>query len=97
MQLKPRASKPQELVAEGKYINEILAIMSPILEGSTGDFSDLFGSIGIHQGGPKTAAGKRPVVLSPVAISLLRRVYTAQLEQRLAVGPAWQDHDLAFT
>lgn len=52
---------------------------------------------GIHQGKPKTTAGKRSVALSSDAISLLRRVHTAQLEHRLAVGPAWQSYDLVFT
>ncbi|MCX6021675.1 MAG: tyrosine-type recombinase/integrase [Chloroflexi bacterium] len=46
---------------------------------------------------PKSAAGKRRIDLSPEIAAMLRRHRTAQLERRLAVGPAWQDGDYVFT
>jgi integrase len=46
---------------------------------------------------PKTAKGRRSLALDPATIAALREHRTRQLEQRLAVGPRWQDSGLVFT
>jgi integrase len=45
---------------------------------------------------PKTSHSRRPVRLSALAVQALRRHRTRQLEERLAMGEAWDDHDLVF-
>ena len=45
---------------------------------------------------PKTRRAARPVALSPESIDVLRDHRRAQIEQRLALGPAYQDQDLVF-
>jgi len=47
-------------------------------------------------GPPKTARGRRTVAIGPDLIALLQRVRTAQKADRLACGPAYQDHGLVF-
>jgi hypothetical protein len=46
---------------------------------------------------PKTAKGRRWLALDPVTVTALREHRTRQFEQRLAVGPRWQDSGLVFT
>jgi len=46
---------------------------------------------------PKTAAGRRAVSLHPEMVAGLRRRRTAQKEERLFAGPAWQEGNLVFT
>lgn len=46
---------------------------------------------------PKTAAGRRTVSLHPEMVAALRRRRTAQKEERLLAGSAWQDGGLVFT
>jgi integrase len=46
---------------------------------------------------PKTAKGRRSLALDPATVAALREHRTRQLEQRLAVGPRWQDSGLVFT
>jgi integrase len=46
---------------------------------------------------PKTAMGRRSLALDPATVAALREHRTRQLEQRLAVGPRWQDSGLLFT
>ena len=46
---------------------------------------------------PKTAKGRRSLALDPATVTALREHRTQQLEQRLAVGPRWQDSGLVFT
>ena len=46
---------------------------------------------------PKTAKGRRTVALDPATIAGLRANRARQAEERLAVGPAWQEHGLIFT
>lgn len=43
---------------------------------------------------PKTARSRRVVVLPTFAVEALRKHRIRQVEQRLQVGPAWQDHGL---
>ncbi|MHB2020761.1 MAG: site-specific integrase [Candidatus Xenobia bacterium] len=45
---------------------------------------------------PKTAKGRRMVALPAVAVEALRQHRSAQLEERLAAGSAWQDGDWVF-
>jgi integrase len=45
---------------------------------------------------PKTDKSRRVVHLSALAVDALRGHRTRQLEQRLAAGVVWQDHDLVF-
>jgi Phage integrase family len=45
---------------------------------------------------PKTAKGRRSLALDPATLAALRDQRTRQLEQRLAVGPRWQDSGLVF-
>jgi integrase len=46
---------------------------------------------------PKTAKGRHSLALDPTTTTALREHRTRQLEQRLAVGPRWQDSGLVFT
>jgi integrase len=46
---------------------------------------------------PKTAKGRRSLALDPATAAALREHRTRQLQQRLAVGPRWQDSGLVFT
>jgi len=45
---------------------------------------------------PKTHRSSRPVDLPESAIAALKAHRRTQLEERLAAGPIWQDHDLVF-
>ena len=45
---------------------------------------------------PKTNQSRRRVLLSEVAVEALRRHRARQLEERLKVGPAWEDNGLVF-
>jgi hypothetical protein len=46
---------------------------------------------------PKTSKGRRSLALDPATVAALREHRVRQLEQRLAVGPRWQDSGLVFT
>jgi integrase len=46
---------------------------------------------------PKTVRGNRTVPLGATALSALRRLRRRQLEERLAVGPSYEDRGLVFT
>jgi integrase len=46
---------------------------------------------------PKTAKGRRSLALDPATVAALREHRARQAEQRLAVGPRWQDSGLVFT
>jgi integrase len=46
---------------------------------------------------PKTSKGRRSLALDPTTVAALREHRARQLEQRLAVGPRWQDSGLVFT
>ena len=46
---------------------------------------------------PKTQKGRRSLALDPATVAALREHRTRQLEQRLAVGPRWQESGLVFT
>lgn len=45
---------------------------------------------------PKTARSRRRVALSPTAVAALRAHRLRQLNERLALGSAWEDQDLVF-
>jgi integrase len=45
---------------------------------------------------PKTARSRRQVTLTQTALAALRRHRTRQIEERMAVGTAWQDRGLVF-
>ena len=45
---------------------------------------------------PKTHRATRPVALSPETVRVLREHRRRQLEERLLIGPAYRDQDLAF-
>lgn len=45
---------------------------------------------------PKTAKSKRSITLAAFAVDALRAHRVRQLEERLAAGPLWTDHDLVF-
>jgi integrase len=46
---------------------------------------------------PKTAKGRRTVALDPATVAALRAHRARQAEERLVLGPAWQEHGLIFT
>lgn len=48
------------------------------------------------EGEPKSAAGRRKVILPPLALSVLKEHRVAQLEARLKAGPDWEDSGLVF-
>jgi integrase len=45
---------------------------------------------------PKTASSRRQVALTRPAINALRQHHVAQMEERLRLGPAWEDSGLVF-
>jgi integrase len=45
---------------------------------------------------PKTAKGRRKIVLPPFVCEALKQHRTRQLEVRLKAGTRWQEHDLVF-
>lgn len=45
---------------------------------------------------PKTGKSRRSVTLPPSAVEALREHRRRQTEERLRLGPVWQDHDLVF-
>ncbi len=51
----------------------------------------------VHVSEPKTAKGRRSLALDPATVAALREHRARQAEQRLAVGPRWQDSGLVFT
>lgn len=52
------------------------------------------GAPGMAWGTPKTGKGRRQVALDPSTVSALRAHRTRQLQERLAVGSAYEDGDL---
>lgn len=44
----------------------------------------------------KTGSSRRKIELSDLAVEALRRHRASQAQDRLALGEAWQDHDLVF-
>lgn len=51
----------------------------------------------VSDGEPKSARSRRSIDLDPPTVAALRRWRKAQLEERLAWGPAWIDTGLVFT
>ena len=51
----------------------------------------------VHVSEPKTAKGRRSLALDPATVAALRQHRARQAEERLAVGPRWQDSGLVFT
>jgi integrase len=47
-------------------------------------------------GTPKSKAGERELALTEPVLEVLRQHRAQQNARRLALGPAWQDHDLVF-
>jgi integrase len=47
-------------------------------------------------GAPKTAKGRRVVLLDAGTVTVLREHRRRQLEERLLMGAGWHDHDLVF-
>ncbi len=45
---------------------------------------------------PKTRGSRRRIALTPSTVVVLREHRTRQLEERLRLGAAWEDHDLVF-
>ena len=54
-------------------------------------------SHGWHFDEPKTLRSRRTIPIPDVLAPALKRHKTAQAEQRLALGEAWEDHGLVFT
>jgi integrase len=48
----------------------------------------------VHVSEPKTAKGKRSLALDPATAAALREHRAHQAEERLIVGPGWQDSGL---
>src|SRR5262249_35971664 len=44
----------------------------------------------------KTKRSRRRIALTPLACEALRRHASRQRAERLALGPAWEEHDLVF-
>jgi integrase len=44
----------------------------------------------------KTARSRRTLFLTPELVDLLRRHRARLAEERIAIGPAWREHDLIF-
>jgi integrase len=58
---------------------------------------DYIAKYGYVENEPKTATGKRTIMLPSFAIDLLKQHRVQQLEQRLKAGADWQDMNLVFT
>jgi integrase len=56
---------------------------------------DLEGRLAIAD--TKTSTSRRTLALTPTAVTTLRQHRAVQAQQRIAMGPAWQDHDLVFS
>ncbi len=54
------------------------------------------GSGGVVLRPPKTSRSRRTISLSPSTVAVLREHRVAQTEQRLLLGPAYEDHGVAF-
>lgn len=52
---------------------------------------------GYVETGPKTAAGRRSVLLPHFVVDILKQHHVQQLEARLKAGDKWEDRDLVFT
>jgi integrase len=50
----------------------------------------------VRFGEPKTAKGRRAISLDPVTVAGLQSWRRRQLEERIALGPGYRDHDLVF-
>jgi integrase len=44
----------------------------------------------------KTGRSRRTLLLTPELVELLRRHRARLAEERMAIGPAWREHDLIF-
>ena len=51
----------------------------------------------VHEGGPKTQAGRRPMPLFPETVAALKAWKAQQAAERLQWGPAWTDTGHVFT
>ena len=51
---------------------------------------------GFEETEPKTERGRRSILLPPFVVEALKQHRIRQLEAKLKVGPAWQDHDYVF-
>jgi integrase len=45
---------------------------------------------------PKTHRSRRPVALAPATLNVLKQHRRRQLQEKVALGPAYRDHDLVF-
>lgn len=50
-----------------------------------------------EEGQPKTAAGRRSIALPTDCLDALKRHRVQQAEERLRLGPLWEDHGFVFT
>jgi integrase len=50
----------------------------------------------VHTGAPKTTKGTRSLSLDPGTVKVLREWRRRQLEEKLLLGPGYDDHDLVF-
>lgn len=53
-------------------------------------------SVGLEVAEPKTARSRRRVALTVTAVEALKRHRLQQLQERIALGEVWDDHDLVF-
>jgi integrase len=51
----------------------------------------------IIEGEPKTRSGKRTIAIDPATVAALRTHHKAQVAERLAAGPRWQEKGLVFS
>jgi integrase len=51
---------------------------------------------GFVESEPKSATSRRRIRLTALGVAALKSHRVRQNQQRLAVGPAWQDHDLVY-
>jgi integrase len=65
----------------------LLSVKRTLSRGAVGGFS-----LGL----PKTAHGKRTIVLPPSAVERLKRHWVKQIEERLALGIAYAENDFVF-
>jgi len=50
----------------------------------------------MHLSGPKTKRSRRQIALSDTAVALLKEIRRSQTEQKLRLGPRYQDHGHVF-
>ncbi len=86
----------------GMRMGELLALRWSDVDMETGSVQvshtiNRYGSGGLIESEPKTAAGKRRVLLPPFAVGILKEHRARQATLKAKAGVTWKDNNLVFT